>query len=149
MRYFFYIVLFSHITLLVACQKNNFLEKSITNNLLSVERIESSRMANFRIVVNESDLIFIKNETDTINVKKNTKEWKMITQLINDISLDKLESIKSPSQAFMYDGAANSSLVFETKDSTYYSKPYDKGNPAEELKKIDDYLTELSTSLSK
>lgn len=149
MRIAFYLTIFLGIITLTACQKNNYSNQNKQENILSVERIESSRKMHYDLIVDKYTVVLIKNENDTIRIKNTTKEWENLTKLMNQILLEKLENIKSPSQAFMHDGAPNVVLKFQTKDSTYYSNPYDKGNPAKELNKIDDYLTELSTSLSK
>ena len=107
MRIAFYLSIFLGIITLLSCQKNNYSNQNKQENILSVERIESSRKMHYDLIVDKSTIVLIKNENDTIKIKNTTKEWENLTKLMDQILLEKLENIKSPSQAFMHDGAPN------------------------------------------
>ena len=141
-------ILLSCFLILTACQKNNYLENE-KDSLSKIERTESSRRGSYTIGLNKEVIYLIQYENDTLNKRNVKNEWREINNLMNGISLSKIEEIKSPSQSFMRDGAAATSIKFDTKDSIFSTNKYDKGNPATDLKKLDDYLTKLSESLSK
>lgn len=139
-------ILLSCILIFAACQKNNYLENE-KDSLYNIERTESSRSGSYTIGLNKHIIYLIQNENDTLNKRNVKNEWSEINNLMNGISLSKIEEIKSPSQSFMYDGATATSIKFNISDTIFYTNTYDKRNPAVDLKKLDDYLTKLSESL--
>ncbi len=76
MRIAFYLSIFLGIITLLSCQKNNYSNQNKQENILSVERIESSRKMHYDLTVDKSTIVLIKNKNDTIKIKNTTKECK-------------------------------------------------------------------------
>ena len=72
MRIAFYLSIFLGIITLLSCQKNNYSNQNKQENILSVERIESSRKMHYDLIVDKSTIVLIKNENDTIKIKNTT-----------------------------------------------------------------------------
>ena len=101
-----------------------------------------------KIKVNKETLVFSEDriEKKSSTVKLNNKQWKKMLELVNEIKLKNLSSLKAPSEKRKFDGAAHSKLKVLYKDDLYESPSFDHGNPPLEIKGLVDYIIELSQS---
>jgi hypothetical protein len=79
-------------------------------------------------------------------LKLNNKQWNKILELVDEIKLKNLSSLKAPSEKRKFDGAAHSKLKVLYKDDLYESPSFDHGNPPLEIKGLVNYIIELSQS---
>ena len=101
-----------------------------------------------KIKVNKETLVFSEDriEKKSSTVKLNNKQWKKMLELVNEIKLKNLSSLKAPSEKRKFDGAAHSKLKVLYKDDLYQSSSFDHGNPPIEIKGLVEYIIELSQS---
>lgn len=130
------------LTLLGSCT-TRLTKENFKDEVLVIERYESSRRGSVAIAASVSGVKKWTHTNDTISKKIDKEQWNKLVNSVSGLSLNGLEAIESPSKAFMYDGAASVSLQFTTKDSTYYSNPYDKGNPPAAYKAVEELLSSL------
>ena len=101
-----------------------------------------------KIKVNKETLVFSEDRTvkKSSTVKLNNKQWNKILELVDEIKLKNLSSLKAPSEKRKFDGAAHSKLKVLYKDDLYESSSFDHGNPPPEIKGLVEYIIELSQS---
>ncbi len=101
-----------------------------------------------KIKVNKETLVFSEDriEKKSSTVKLNNKQWKKMLELVNEIKLKNLSSLKAPSEKRKFDGAAHSKLKVLYKDDLYQSSSFDHGNPPIEIKGLVEYIIKLSQS---
>ena len=101
-----------------------------------------------KIKVNKETLVFSEDRTvkKSSTVKLNNKQWNKILELVDEIKLKNLSSLKAPSEKRKFDGAAHSKLKVLYKDDLYQSSSFDHGNPPREIKGLVEYIIELSQS---
>ena len=63
-------------------------------------------------------------------------DWKSLVALFEDINLDEIKNLKSPTEKRFYDGAAIANLKITYKGNTYESTSFDHGFPPYEIKKL-------------
>ncbi|MGO4820115.1 MULTISPECIES: hypothetical protein [unclassified Flavobacterium] len=63
-------------------------------------------------------------------------DWKSLVALFEDINLDEIKDLKSPTEKRFYDGAAIANLKITYKGNTYESTSFDHGFPPYEIKKL-------------
>lgn len=108
--------------------------------------------SSFEITKTKSSVKILSRSGDNTaeqKVKKttNSKDWDQLVQLISNLEIDKMDSWKAPSQAFLYDGARATVIMIKTSDGDYNSLPFDEGNPPAELNNLYSALEDIMNSL--
>lgn len=130
-------------TLFFSNCKTQEIQKHVMDEVVSIERYESSRRTSSFIKVTAKEILSLTNATDTLRRQVAPKQWKKITGTIATINLNEIEKIEAPSNSFTFDGAPYVALQFKTKDSIYYANPYDKGRPPAPYIELEDLLLSL------
>ncbi|MDG2432543.1 hypothetical protein [Flavobacterium sp.] len=74
--------------------------------------------------------------------KISNADWKTLIKLFDDINLEEIKDLKSPTEKRFYDGAAIANLKITYKDVVYETKGFDHGFPPVEIKKL---VTKINT----
>ena len=69
-------------------------------------------------------------------IKISDADWKELITEFQEIDLEGIQNLKSPTEKRFYDGAAIANLRITYKDKTYQSTNFDHGNPPIEIEKI-------------
>ena len=70
-------------------------------------------------------------------------DWKKIIDTFQEVDLEGIPSLKSPTQKRFYDGAAIANLKITYKGKTYETQGFDHGNPPTEIEKLVNKITVL------
>lgn len=68
------------------------------------------------------------NTNKTIKNYSN-KQWQQLLHHIQNINVEELPNLKSPSKDFLFDGAALTKLIVTKNNNVYETPPFDQGNP--------------------
>lgn len=79
---------------------------------------------------------------DTFDISK--KEWLEITETLNKINLNVLETLKSPTEKRLYDGAAHTTITVVSTRKTYTSSSFDEGHPPAEIEELINKMLTIS-----
>ena len=71
------------------------------------------------------------------------KDWKEIIGYFEKIDLEKLPTLKDPTQKRFYDGAAIANLKIRYKDKNYETIDFDHGFPPAEIEKLVNKIVSL------
>ncbi len=74
------------------------------------------------------------SEKNNFNLK--TTDWDALNNLLNDIDLTKLETLKAPTDKRLYDGAAHAALTVKSNEHTYTTSSFDHGHPPKEIENL-------------
>ncbi len=91
--------------------------------------------------------IIVENQEATITTERNSKEkpvvtkitdedWGILAKAFEELNLEELKDLKSPTEKRLYDGAAIAHLKVTYKGYDYESSAFDHGIPPYEIKKI-------------
>lgn len=69
-------------------------------------------------------------------VKISDSDWKELLGAFQNVKLEELADLKSPTQKRFHDGAAAATLKVTYKDKTYESAAFDHGKPPAEIEKL-------------
>ncbi len=104
-----------------------------------IEYVANTRGFYQKITV-EKQLVTISKERNDQGMKEvikvSDKEWKELIDLFQDVNLDEIKDLKSPTEKRFYDGAAIANIKIKYKGVTYESQSFDHGFPPYEIKKL-------------
>lgn len=72
----------------------------------------------------------------TVQTKISDADWKELVSLFQEINLEEIKDLKSPTEKRFYDGAAIANLKINYEGKSYESQSFDHGFPPYEIKKI-------------
>ena len=72
------------------------------------------------------------------------KDWKEIVSYFEKIDLEKLKTLKDPTQKRFYDGAAIAHLKIRYQDKNYETTDFDHGFPPAEIEKLVNKIVSLA-----
>lgn len=72
------------------------------------------------------------------------KDWKEIISYFEKIDLEKVPTLKDPTQKRFYDGAAIANLKIRYKDKNYETIDFDHGFPPAEIEKLVNKIVSLA-----
>ena len=104
-----------------------------------IEYKAQTRGSLFAIKVQNNELTYNSNQKKGTH-KLSTKEVVSLSEIINDIHLEKMSSLKAPSERRTTDGALHADFIITVGEEVYKSITFDEGNPPKELKKLEDLL---------
>ncbi|HJR99823.1 MAG TPA: hypothetical protein VJ780_02705 [Flavobacterium sp.] len=92
----------------------------------------------FQEVSIEKHQVSIKNNRKgkAVQTKISDADWKELIKLFQDVNLEELKYLKSPTEKRFYDGAAIANLKVNYKGKSYESQSFDHGFPPYEIKRI-------------
>lgn len=77
----------------------------------------------------------------SVDNKRSADQWKELNAIISKLDLSKFESLGSPTEERLFDGAATTVIRLQKSDGTELnSEPFDEGRPPAELQELYDYL---------
>ncbi len=104
-----------------------------------IEYVANTRGFYQKIIV-EKQLVTISKERNDQGMKEvvkvSDKEWKELIDLFQDVNLDEIKDLKSPTEKRFYDGAAIANIKIIYKGITYESQSFDHGFPPYQIKKL-------------
>lgn len=100
------------------------------------------------ININDS-ILSISKDRDAKPVSKSiTKEtWEKLSSLLENIHLDSISTLKSPTEARFYDGASIGTLKIFKNDTVYESSSFDHGTPPKEIEALVKEILSLSENV--
>ena len=100
----------------------------------------------FQEISIEKHVISVKNDRKgkAVQTKISDADWKELVQLFQEVELDEIKDLKSPTEKRFYDGAAIANLKINYKGETYESQSFDHGFPPYEIKKIVTKINSLA-----
>ena len=117
------------------CEAQN--NEDIKNTV--IEYVANSRGFYQKITIQNQTISVSKdrsgNKQPTVT-KITDANWKELFASFKSVELDRLPSLKAPTEKRFYDGAAIAHLKIIYKDKTYETPAFDHGFPPAEIKKI-------------
>ncbi|MGA1227208.1 MAG: META domain-containing protein [Tamlana sp.] len=128
-----------------------FLEPSDTEQSKKnyiIEYSASSRGVYNQIIINEKIISSSQKRGGEPNRKPcDEKNWNTIIEMLGSIDIETISTLKAPSKAFQYDGAAIAHLKITKGDKTYESAPFDHGNPPAEIAELVKEILSISENI--
>lgn len=92
----------------------------------------------FREISVEKQLVSLKKDRkgEAVQTKISNADWKELIKLFQEVDLDEMKDLKSPTEKRFYDGAAIANLKIVYEGETYESQSFDHGFPPYEIKKL-------------
>jgi hypothetical protein len=106
-------------------------------NNVTIEYSAITRGVFYVLNINNKKAILKKNRTDEPTIMTiEDADWKDLIQLVDITDLKGMSSMKAPSAARLYDGAAIGGLKITKDGETYEVPSFDAGNPNKEVAEI-------------
>ena len=83
-------------------------------------------------------------ESPSANLEISKADWKKIIDAFQEVDLEGIAALKSPTEKRFYDGAAIANIKITYQGKTYESQPFDHGNPPVEIGKLVNNITVLA-----
>ena len=80
----------------------------------------------------------------TRNLEISKADWKKIIDAFQEVDLEGIAALKSPTEKRFYDGAAIANIKITYQGKTYESQAFDHGNPPVEIGKLVNNITVLA-----
>lgn len=89
-------------------------------------------------VIIEKHIASIKNnrKEEAVTVKISDADWKELVNLFQEVDLEEIKNLKSPTEKRFYDGAAIANLKINYEGKSYESQSFDHGFPPVEIKRL-------------
>lgn len=97
------------------------------------------------ITVTKASLVH-KTQNDSQTVKLSPEELSKLNKEVALIDLDKISSLKSPTNQRLFDGAMHTTITIKFEGKEYVSSQFDHDNPPSELMSLSNYLLKLAES---
>lgn len=111
-------------------------------------QIEYSAMSRgyFKKIVVQNKTVSVTNGRDQQPVENKIEDakWNKITAEFAKVNLDKLSTLKAPTDKRTYDGAAIGNLKITQNGKTYETPGFDNGFPPKEIEKLVNLLVDFS-----
>ena len=126
---------------------NNQAQKDIANTTL--QYTASTRGFFQKIVVINQKVTISRDRNSEKSPEEITisdKDWKEIIGYFEKIDLEKLPTLKDPTQKRFYDGAAIANLKIRYQDKNYETKDFDHEFPPTEIEKLVNKIVSLANT---
>lgn len=92
----------------------------------------------FQEISIENHIASIKNDRkgEAVQIKISDADWKELVQIFQEVNLEEIKDLKSPTEKRFYDGAAIANLKINYEGKSYESQSFDHGFPPYEIKKL-------------
>lgn len=117
-----------------------------TQKIVTFEYSVVTRGYKKTVAVSQKETVVVikkSNLEETAKYRTSGKLWKALQINAVDIDLNKISSLKSPTNKRDIDAAMFAKLIIVTKGSTYTSSSFDNGHPPKMIKTIVDSLANL------
>ena len=114
-----------------------------TQKIISYEYNVVTRGYRQNIKVNKNNISIVENNSTSKTTLTNPNLWKALQNGSKTIKLDKISTLKSPTNKRQRDAAMFGSLILTCSDSTYTSAGFDHGHPPVMLKTVVDSLVSI------
>ncbi|MFA9192518.1 hypothetical protein AAGV28_14160 [Flavobacterium sp. FZUC8N2.13] len=86
----------------------------------------------------EKQIVSIKTDRkeEAVQIKIYDDDWKELVEIFQEVDLEEIKDLKSPTEKRFYDGAAIANLKINYEGKSYESQSFDHGFPPYEIKKI-------------
>jgi hypothetical protein len=130
-----------------------FLGKSCTNEAQNdIANTTLQYTANTRgffqkiIIINKKATVFRDRNSEKFpeEIAITDKDWKEIMSYFEKIDLEKIPSLKDPTQKRFYDGAAIANLKIRYQDKNYETTDFDHGYPPAAIEKLVNKIVSLA-----
>jgi hypothetical protein len=114
-------------------------EKKQNIDYAVIEYVANTRGFYQKIVIDKKTVSISserKSNKPAIVKKISDADWKILNDSFEDIDLEELKDLKSPTEKRFYDGAAIANLKISYNDEVYESSSFDHGFPPYEIKKL-------------
>ncbi|GGF01665.1 hypothetical protein [Flavobacterium limi] len=109
--------------------------------------IEYSAMSRgyFKKIVVQNQTVLVTNGRDVQAIEKKIEKanWDKIVTEFEKIDLEKISTLKAPTEKRFYDGAAIGNLKITQNQKTYETPGFDNGFPPKEIEKLVNLLTDF------
>lgn len=113
-----------------------------------IDYTTSSRGVYNQIIINEKIISsFQKRGVEPNSKPCDEKNWNTIIEMLGSIDIETISTLKAPSKAFQYDGAAIAHLKITKGDKTYESEPFDHGNPPKYIAELVKEILSISKNI--
>ena len=103
----------------------------------TIEYIATSRGSYTNVTVKNNSLTFQKDRSSKIESREcSTEEVATLFKKMEDLSIDELPNLESPSKAHQYDGAAGATLKITKDGKTYQTQTFDHGKPNAKIEEL-------------
>ncbi|OOV19557.1 hypothetical protein [Flavobacterium sp. LM4] len=96
------------------------------------------------VVQNQTVLVTKGRDTQTVENKIDKANWEKIVTEFEKIDLEKIPTLKAPTEKRFYDGAAIGNLKITQNQKTYETQGFDNGSPPKEIEKLVNLLTDFA-----
>lgn len=110
-----------------------------TPNIKEIIYDATTRGRSKKITVANS-FVQYKTHQESSSFQLNKNQQKKITEEISKIDLTKINSLKSPTNKRLFDGAMHTLIIIKSNSKEYTSSSFDDTNPPIELKNLCDLL---------
>ncbi|WP_413999679.1 hypothetical protein ACMDB5_03730 [Flavobacterium sp. W1B] len=108
-------------------------------NAAVIEYVANTRGFYQKIVIEEKKFSISRDRNQSekpVATEISNADWNELITIFQEINLDEIPELKSPTEKRFYDGAAIANLKITYKGKTYESKSFDHGYPPVEIKKL-------------
>lgn len=100
----------------------------------------------YKSIVVQNQTVSVTNGRDQKSVenKIDDAKWNEIVKEFSKVDLDKLSSLKAPTDKRTYDGAAIGNLKITQNQKTYETAGFDNGFPPKEIEKLVNLLVDFA-----
>jgi hypothetical protein len=96
------------------------------------------------IVENKTVSVINGKNTEPVKTKINDAKWKQIEAEFLKINVEKIPTLKAPTEKRFYDGAAIGNLKVIQNQKTYETQGFDNGYPPKEIEKLVNLLVDFT-----
>nr|WP_315248111.1 hypothetical protein [uncultured Flavobacterium sp.] len=119
-------------------------QKKIDLSSTVIEYSAMSRGYYKKIVIqNQTVLVTKGRDAQTVENKINKANWEKIVTEFEKIDLEKIPTLKAPTEKRFHDGAAIGNLKITQNQKTYETQGFDNGFPPKEIEKLVNLLTDF------
>jgi len=122
-----------------------------TPEIIQYEYKSTTMLGSRKVTVTKDSVISVYNGRMDANrqARKTTpEEWEALKNSANNINLEEIRDLPSPTNRRATDAAPFGSLLLTTKDSTYRSASFDGFDSHEMLQPLMDVMKEIANSVS-
>lgn len=106
------------------------------NSAITYEAFSRGTFINIHITTSTLTISEDRSLSEKNNFSLKTTDWDALNNLLKDIDLTKLESLKAPTDKRLYDGAAHAALTVKSNEHTYTTSSFDHGHPPKEIENL-------------
>ncbi|MBA0883393.1 hypothetical protein [Flavobacterium undicola] len=114
-------------------------EDNVKQNIATAEIIYTANTRGYyQEIIIKNHIASVKNNRKgkAVQTKISDADWKELVKLFQEVDLEEIKDLKSPTEKRFYDGAAIANLKINYKGKNYESQSFDHGFPPYEIKRI-------------